>query len=76
MDELDDPFMRIRALGVPARSRTLAERILSVCDLHDFGVELARARARRENPAASAEEIEAAVVAWLKVSSPHDGHAW
>lgn len=37
-----------------------------ILDLSAFGVQIFRQRMRRENPAASDEEIEAEVQAWLR----------
>jgi hypothetical protein len=73
VDELDDPALRVRRLGAPPPSRTLAERILSACDLHDFAVDLVRARARLDHPDASLTEIEAEVHAWLTTDGNDDG---
>jgi hypothetical protein len=44
-----------------------------VFDLCDAGVRMYRQRMRRENPAASDEEIEARVQAWLRRPSGEAG---
>jgi hypothetical protein len=73
VDELDDPGLRVRCRGPAAPSRTLAERLLAVCDLHDFAVALVRARARRAHPGAPDVEIEAVVRAWLAAGPLPEG---
>lgn len=47
-------------------SETEAQRLLTAFDLHDFGVRLYRRRMRHEDPDLTAEQIDAAVDAWLR----------
>jgi len=49
------------------------EKCRAVFDLCEAGVRLYRQRMRRENPAASDEEIEAKVQAWLRQPSGEVG---
>lgn len=43
----------------------LRERLLAALDLFDVGVSMKRASLRREHPAASDEEIDARLRAWV-----------
>ncbi|HEU5055942.1 MAG TPA: hypothetical protein VFU21_05435 [Kofleriaceae bacterium] len=47
-------------------SGALRERLLAALDLFEAGVDLMRQRLRRQDPAASAEEIERRLTAWLR----------
>lgn len=49
------------------------EKFRVVFDMCEAGVQMYRQRMRRENPAASDEEIEARVAAWLRRPSGEPG---
>ena len=52
---------------------TDVEKFRVVFDMCDAGMRMYRQRMRRENPAASDEEIEAKVQAWLRKPSGQAG---
>ena len=43
-----------------------AARLLQACELHDLGVQLQWTRLRREHPGWSGDQIESAVLTWLR----------
>ena len=46
-------------------------RLLEACEMHELGLDMMRARLRREQPHATTAEIEAIVRAWIS-DRPYD----
>jgi len=61
---------RLKGLVVPLRSlpepEATAARLRLALDLADAGIEMMRARLRRENPLASPEQVDALLREWLR----------
>lgn len=61
---------RLDDLLSPAPAETAADRLRAALELFDTGVELVRARLRREDPEAPPTEIESRIRAWLRDVPP------
>jgi hypothetical protein len=60
----------LRALIEPASPSTADDRVRAVGELFEAGLELMRARIRREAPSLGEDEVEARLAAWLERRSP------
>ena len=57
---------RLRDLIRPPRERTLAERFQVALQLAEDGLDVQRARLRREHPDYDEEQVEGALWAWVR----------
>jgi len=61
---------RLQALVRPPAERSLAERFRVALQVAEDGLEVQRARLRRDHPAYDDEEVEAALWAWVRSRPP------
>lgn len=61
---------RLLSLVQPPREPTLAERFYVALQLHEDGLDVQRARIRRENPHYALEQVEAALWQWVRDRPP------